>query len=170
MADLNQSNDFLTAAGEKPKLPGSLNVLSILTFIGCGLGLIWSFAGFTFMNWSLKMMDKAQSDGNTQLTDKQINDMDKARLAIEKVMAHKWPLILIGLVGIGLCFYGVLMMRKLKKEGFYIYTVGELLPIIASTVLLGFATQFNGVWSYIIGLGIPVLFVILYANNLKHLK
>jgi hypothetical protein len=61
-------------------------------------------------------------------------------------------------------------MRKLKKEGFYIYTVGELIPVIAGALLLGFSTQFNGVMSYIIGLGIPVLFIILYANNLKHLK
>ncbi len=168
MADLNQPGDIVLPV-EKPQLPGSLKVLSILTFIGCGLGLLWSFAGFAFMEWSLKMMDKAQS-GSTQLSDKQINDMDKSRLIIEKVIAYKWPLILIGLVGIGLCFYGVLSMRKLKKEGFYIYTVGELLPIIASTVLLGFSTQFNGVMSYIIGLAIPVLFVILYARNLKYLK
>jgi len=169
MAELNQPTDILLPV-EKPKLPGSLNVLSILTFIGCGIGLLFSFGGFAFMEWSLKMMDKAQSDGNAKLSDKQINDMENSRLIIEKMMAHKWPLILIGLVGIGLCFYGVLMMRKLKKDGFYIYTVGELLPTIASTVLLGFSTQFNGVMSYVFGLVIPILFVILYANNLKYLK
>jgi len=169
MAELNQPTDILLPV-EKPKLPGSLNVLSILTFIGCGIGLLFSFGGFAFMEWSLKMMDKAQSDGNSKLSDKQINDMENSRLIIEKMMAHKWPLILIGLVGIGLCFYGVLMMRKLKKDGFYIYTVGELLPTIASTVLLGFSTQFNGVMSYVFGLVIPILFVILYANNLKYLK
>jgi hypothetical protein len=168
MADLTQPADVLIT-GAKPKLPGSLNVLNILTFIGCGFLLLWSFAGFALMSWSLKMMDKAQSDGNARLSDKQITDMEKSRLIIEKVIAYKWPLILIALVGIGLCFYGALAMRKLKKEGFYIYTVGELLPVVASTILLGFSTQFNGVMSYIFNF-IPVLFVILYARNLKYLK
>jgi hypothetical protein len=79
-------------------------------------------------------------------------------------------LILIGLVGIILCFYGAMNMRKLKKDGFYIYTVGELLPVLASTVLLGFSTQFNGVFSYILGIGIPLLFVFLYSRNLQYLK
>jgi hypothetical protein len=169
MAELNEPGDFLTDINGKKKLPGSLNVLSILTFIGCGVGLLWTFGGFAFMNWSLKMMDNAQSS-NANLSEKQVNDMDKSRLIIEKVLAHKWPLILIGLVGIILCFYGAMNMRKLKKDGFYIYTVGELLPILASTVLLGFSTQFNGVFSYIFNIGIPLLFVFLYSRNLQYLK
>jgi len=167
MADLNQPNDILVT-GEKPKLPGNLNVLTILTFIGCGVGLLFSLGMYPLMQWSLKMMDKAQEGGN--LTDKQVVDMETSRQGIEKMMSHKLPLIVIGLVGIGLCFYGALSMRKLKKDGFYIYTIGEIVPIIVTTFLLGFSTQFNGVTSYIFGLAIPVLFVILYARNLKYLK
>ena len=168
MADLNQPSDILMPPTEKPKLPGSLNVLTILTFIGCGVFGLFTFLMPTFLSWSLKMMDKAQQDG--KLTDKQAVDMDKSRLSIETFLAHKWPLLIVGLIGIGLCLYGAIAMRKLKKEGFYIYVIGQILPIIGGVVLLGFANQFNGVFSYIVGLGVPILFIILYANNLKHLK
>jgi hypothetical protein len=78
--------------------------------------------------------------------------------------------MIVGIVCLGLCFYGALQMRKLKKTGFYIYTVGELLPIIVNIILLGFGIAFNGVIPIILGLAIPILFVVLYAMQLKHLK
>lgn len=170
MSEINQPNDILSPLSEKPKIPGSLNVVSILTFIGCGIGAIWTFAAFPFLSWSLKMMDKATSENASSLTEKQVADMDKSRQMIEVMLAHKWPIIITGIAGIALCLYGALQMRKLKKEGFYIYVVGEVLPVVAGVMMLGFAAQFNGVMSYVFTLGIPALFIGLYASNLKHMK
>lgn len=169
MPELNEPGDFLTDINAKKTLPGTLNVLTILTFIGCGIGALFTFVMPAFMGWSLKMMDKAQEQ-SSQLTEKQATDIEKGRLAIIKFMDNKWAIILIGVVGIALCLYGALNMRKLKKEGFYVYVIGQIAPIIASTLLLGFAVQFNGVMSYLLGLAVPVLFIILYARNLKYLK
>ena len=67
------------------------------------------------------------------------------------------------------------IMFKLKKNGFYIYALGQLLPIIAGIMLylaakdipfLGFTT-IAGVVMNIVFIS---AFVIMYAVNLKHLK
>ena len=168
MSDLNQPNDVLSGIQEKPKLPGSLNVLTILTFIGCGIQLCFTFGMFAFFGWAMKQVDKAREAGN--LSDKQLADMEKGQAAMDKLLANKTAIIITSVIGIALCFYGAMMMRKLKKEGFYVYVLGHVVPLVSGLVLLGFATQFNGAMSYVFGLFLPILFIVLYSTNLKHLK
>ena len=147
-------------------LPRGLNVLTILTFIGCAIGAIFTLATPWLMKFSLNMMNKA-SEAGTDLTPKQNADMEASKKVIELTQANMTPLILIGAAGIVLCFIGALMMRKLKKDGFWIYVSGQVLPIIGSLALLGMA-QFTGVTSYIMFL-IPVVFIILYSMQRKYL-
>ena len=160
-SDTENLHDF------QPKpLPGALNVLTILTFIGSAIGLIISLATPWFMKFSLDMMNKAAETGTDQ-TPKQIADTEAFRKVIELTQANMTPLLLIGAAGIVLCFIGALMMRKLKKDGFWIYVSGQVLPIIGSLALLGMA-QFTGAMSYIMFL-IPIVFIILYAMQRKYL-
>lgn len=147
-------------------LPRGLNVLTILTFIGSALGAIFTFATPWLMKFSLNMMNKA-SEAGTDLTPKQIADMEASRKVIELTQTNMVPLLVIGAAGIMLCFIGALMMRKLKKDGFWIYIAGQVLPIIGSFALLGMA-QFTGVTSYFMFL-IPVLFIFLYSMQRKYL-
>ena len=147
-------------------LPRGLNVLTILTFIGCALGAIFTLATPWLMKFSLNMMNKAAETG-TDLTPKQNSDMEASKKVIELTQANMTPLLLIGAAGIVLCFIGALMMRKLKKDGFWIYVSGQVLPIIGSLALLGMA-QFTGVTSYIMFL-IPIVFIILYSMQRKYL-
>jgi len=165
MTDMNINPDLPPEI--KPVLPSGINVLTILTFIGCGLGALFSLCMPWFFKFSLRMIDKAISDGN--LSESKMTEMEQQRPKLEMMIANAMPLMLIALVGIGLCFYGALRMRKLKKEGFYIYVLGQVLPFIGSGLLIGFAAQFNGAMSYVFA-AIPVLFIILYANQLKHMK
>ena len=147
-------------------LPRGLNVLTILTFIGSALGAIFTLATPWLMKFSLGMLNKAAETG-TDLTPKQIADMEASKKVIELTQANMVPLLLIGAAGIVLCFIGALMMRKLKKDGFWIYVSGQVLPIIGSFALLGMA-QFTGVTSYVMFL-IPVVFIILYSMQRKYL-
>lgn len=151
----------------QPKsLPGALNVLTILTFIGCALGVIFTFATPWLMKFSLSMINKAAESG-TDLTPKQIADMETQKRVIELTQSNMIPLLLIGAAGIVLCFIGALMMRKLKKDGFWIYVSGQILPIIGNLAIMGFA-QFTGITSYLMFL-IPVVFIVLYARQRKYL-
>jgi hypothetical protein len=59
-------------------------------------------------------------------------------------------------------------MRKYKKDGYLMYVIGELAPLIGSLFIMG-TSQYTGVFSVLIGLGIPFLFVILYTLQRKYL-
>ena len=168
MTEFNDSQEFLAQTGEKPKLPGYLNVLTILTFIGCGLLFILNFVGFWFIKLFMRIANNP--DMQQKMTEKQITEMEQNRPKMQLMLDNMWPLILIGTVGICLCLYGAIQMRKLKKEGFYIYLVGQILPFIGAGFLIGFGAQFSGgAGSYIFPC-IAVLFIILYATQLKYLK
>lgn len=166
MEDTYTSKVMLNEGG-KPQLPGGLNVLTILTFIGSGLGLLFIFLTPVIYRFSLSMMDKAKSSG-ADLTSKQLSDMEKGRAAIELGQANMIPLVIISVTGIALCLLGAIWMRKLKKDGFWIYASGELLPVIGSFIVMGTA-QYTGVFSILIAVALPVLFVILYAVRRKYL-
>lgn len=151
----------------KPKIPSGLNVLTILTFIGCGIFALLLLLSPAINKFMLNMMDKATGSGQ-ELTAKQLADIEKGRAAIELANQHMVPMMIIGLIGIILCFVGALWMRKFKKDGYWMYVAGELAPIVAGLVIVGTA-QYANVWGIIIGIVIPVLFVTLYTMQRKHL-
>ena len=151
----------------KPKIPSGLNVLTILTFIGCGLFGLLTLLMPVIYKFLLNIMDKAASSGK-EFSEKELADMEKGRAAIELVTNNMIPTMIIGMIGIVLCFVGALWMRKLKKDGYWLYIAGQLLPLIAGFFILG-SKQYTGVSSYIFGRGIPVLFAILYTTQRKYL-
>ncbi len=58
-------------------------------------------------------------------------------------------------------------MRKLKKTGFSLYILGDIVPF-AMGIFIGFDTFATFGW--IIALGIIIVFAILYATQLKVMK
>ena len=168
MSEIKSSSDFLSAdEGLQPQLSSGLNVLTILTFIGSGLGILFSLASPMIIKFSKSMMDKAVSSGQ-EMSAKQVADIEKGRQAMIVAEANMVPTIIAGCIGCILCIVGAMMMRKLKKDGYWIYIAGELLPIIASFILMGTA-QFTGITSYVLALGIPLLFVVMYSLQRKNL-
>ena len=151
----------------KPQLPSGLNVLTILTFIGCVVFGILTLLTPVIYKFLLRFMDKAANSGK-EFTAKQLDDMEKGRAAIEIQQQNMVPLMIIGIVGIILCFIGALWMRKLKKDGYWMYVAGEVAPLIGGFAILG-KSQYNGIGSVIIGLMIPLIFIGLYTTQLKYL-
>ena len=151
----------------KAKMPTGLNVLTILTFIGCGIFGLLTLLAPVIYKFSLNMMEKAKSSGQ-ELSEKQVADMAKGKAAIELAMQNMIPTMIIGMAGIILCFVGALWMRKYKKDGYWMYVAGELAPIIASIVIVG-TSQLEGFWGIAVGIVIPVTFVILYTLQRKYL-
>ncbi|MGC4101902.1 hypothetical protein [Ferruginibacter sp.] len=149
------------------KLPTGLNVLTILTFIGCSLLGLAALAAPFLYDLGLKMMDKAQKSGK-EFSAKELEEMAKRREEIEFGMQHMVPAMIIGIVGIALCFLGALWMRKFKKDGYLLYVIGELMPIAATMAIIG-TKQYQSVSGIIAGIALPVLFVILYTTQRKYL-
>ena len=146
--NVNEAKDFLNLEDkDMKKLPQMLNVLTILTYIGCGLGVLMSILGGLGVGFLSSLAPKSA----------EISEVTS------KVGGNLWLGIIIGLVGIALCFFGAMKMRNLQKQGFFIYLAGQLIPIIYTFVTVG-------VGFGVVGVIIPLVFIILYATQLKELK
>lgn len=165
MADLIQ-DDF---TGENQKLPTGLNVLTILTIIGTILlGFIGGLWGFFTAESSYKEMKDAIDSGKAdQMPSWAKGFMTPEMLELKHtMMVNKLPIMILTLVASALCLYGALEMRKRKKQGYIFWLVGELLPI-ATTVLFIGGVAFKGFG--LLGIVVPLIFIILYTVNRKDL-
>lgn len=167
MEPTNQQNRDLF---DQPKqgLPGMLNVLTILTFIGCGisyLSLIWSF--FQSSNYQKQIAD--MEDLEDQVGDSELGAkmMQGGMEMLEKSYEHRYLLLLSGLVFTTFCLIGAMQMRKLKKSGYLIYVIGELAPLLVAALLLGFSLM--GGMTILFSSIIAIIFVILYTTQRKYL-
>jgi hypothetical protein len=172
MNDQNNNPDSLSISEfDKPKLPTGLNVLTILTFTGSGLQLLGLIFGFANAKKSFDEKDKML----TQMNSGQLPGWAKSMMPnpehyeemVTKNLENKLPILILGLVAVGLCVYGAIQMRQLKKQGFLFYTIGEVLPFISSALFVGMF-MFSGI-GFAFGVGLTVLFILLYAVNRKHL-
>jgi hypothetical protein len=163
----NQNTDLFD---QQPKgLPGMLNVLTILTFIGCGLAYISGIYSFyTSSNYEkevAKMEEMQDKMGdNNEMAAKML---EGSMAMMQKAYEYRYILILSTLLFTTLCLLGALQMRKLKKSGFILYSIGEIAPVILSAVLMGFS--FVGGIGTAIAAVFAILFVILYATQRKYL-
>jgi hypothetical protein len=168
MANLNQPANAENWLEEPKKLPSMLNVLTILTFIGNGLGFFSAFYSYFSAASNYDKVVQAQ-DKMDQMPDFVKNMMGPDPVGnARRMLDNRLPILLLTLVGCLLCFYGAWQMRKLKKTGFTIYIVGDIVPFISLFLFIGAATLagFTGIF----GLLIVVVFVILYATQLKYMK
>ena len=151
----------------KAIMPSGLNVLTILTFIGCGIAALFTLFTPFINKFVIGMMDKAASSGQ-DIPAKKLEEMQKSKAMMELANQNMIPLMAIGMAGVILCFIGALWMRKFKKDGYWIYVAGELAPLLGTFLILGMA-QYTSIWSVLFGMGIPVTFVILYTMQRKYL-
>jgi hypothetical protein len=151
---------------EENKLPTSLNVLTILTFIGSAWELYSNTKNFLGGRKAVDAMAKAQDQLAQapaffkKLAGPEVYDM------MEHAYENRVPLLIFALLGIGICVYGAIQMRKRKKEGYYLWLIGESLPILSSIVFL--PSLFNTIYSFFFI--IPLIFILLYTLQRKHLN
>lgn len=168
MENSYQTNDVLDPHRPKP-LPGMLNVLTILTIIGCVIGYIGS--GYSYFTNNdpdaqiQKLNETREKVGDNGFGAKMI---DSSIEIVQKSYENRYLLLITGLIFTTLCLIGALQMRKLKKTGFYYYLVGELAPVVLMAGLFG--ASFFGAFTLLFAALISVIFVILYGTQLKHLS
>ncbi len=153
---------------EKKKLPTMLNVLTILTFIGSAFLLVSMPLANLGMSFARKALENPEA--LESMPEKDVAELEKSVRVFDLMQENSTPLWIVTILAAALCIYGAIQMRKLKKDGYYIYLVGEILPVIGFTIILGFSNVFTTTGSYISNLGLPLLFIILYTTQLKHLK
>ena len=148
---------------EAPKRPQFITVLCILTFIGSGLAFFAAIWGFVSIKASAALLENmGNAEGDT------FGMMSGVQETMIKAVENAVPNLIIGIICSFLCLYGALQMWKLKKMGFFIYSIGEISPAIAG-FLLGAGGLIGSVGA-IGGLLVAVVWIVLYAVNLKHMK
>jgi len=165
MSELNQAGTF-SIPDEKPKLPTGLNVLTILTLVGCAYECYSTLKNFLGGQKTLEQLEQSQ--------EKLASAPDWAKKfagpemieVVRKGIENKIPLLIIGLLAIALCAYGAIEMRKLKKQGYIFWLLGEILPWIGSLIFIGSALFATPIKYFLI---VPVIFIILYTVNRKYL-
>jgi len=166
MTDMNQNFDM--PSDIKPSVPTGINVLTILTFIGCGLGFIgvaWQFFGAkTNLNRMEEMINSGKYDSMPPLLKKMMSP--EALEVARKTYENRVPITLISLIGVILCLVGAIQMRALKKQGYYLYLIGELLPFIGSLIFVGVAALSGFA---IIAVVFALVFILLYTAQRKYL-
>lgn len=167
------SSTYLDLEEEEQKgIPTFLKVLCILTFIGAGFGIIGAIYSVAMHDFTMNMMSRSlESAQNNPFMPKNFN-------ATYMETLEKWGMVSYGLNFLGsfLCLMGAIFMWKLKKSGFYVYVLGQIVPFIAAYGLLGGMTAGGGTFGglmlagQILGALFPIGFIVMYAVNLKHLK
>jgi hypothetical protein len=163
---MNFNNMTDTNFPEENKLPSLLNVLTILTFIGCAFELFSQIKNFISGEDNLEKIRKAQVNIDQMPAFARKFVGPEVLEMTQKTLDNKVPLLIISLLSIGLCTYGAVEMRKLKKQGYMLWIVGELLPIVGSLIFIG-TILFQTIFIYFSIF--PIIFIILYTTQRKYL-
>ena len=152
-------------------MTGTIKVLTILTFIGCGLAFIsavWSLysSGKSMEQNAIlqEQADQISESGNEVAAGMIMQSIDMMRKQYE----NRYLLLIVNLLATGLCLFGALEMRKMRKNGFYLWLTGELLPIIITVAIIGF--NLMGGMVLAASLLFAGVFIVLYALQLKNMS
>lgn len=136
---------------EVKKRPQLLTILCVLTFISTALGLFTSILTPMISDYLVEFI--TSMPGYEQ-------NLTQEGLIILKA---GWGYYLISFVLIAVSLFGAINMWKLKRIGFHLYTIANILLFCLPSVYLGL--DFN-----LIGIVLPGLFIGLYAIHLKLMK
>jgi ABC-type spermidine/putrescine transport system permease subunit II len=145
-----------------------LNVLTILTFIGSGFGLLISIVMPWFVKFMINFMKNQMSSAGDKLKTSDIEGMNESISKLEMVQNNMTINIIVGVLFCSLCIVAAILIRKRKKDGYNLYLIARIAPLIVSFFILK-NVPLNSATSIIGTLFLPVLMIILYSTQRKHL-
>ena len=124
--------------------PTFLKVLCILTFIGSGYALINSAVTYFKADTISEMVTEAKTEINKDMAEAKKRDDDATfvfqmmgNMAEMSTPENLRKSAIANFITSLLCLAGAILMWKLRKNGFYIYTIGTILSIIIPFYLFG---------------------------------
>jgi hypothetical protein len=160
------------------KRPKFLQTLCILSFIMCGLMILMSA-------WGLKTT-YFPSDKDLEMQQQQMEMLQNINPSmydtVMEVNETKGVSTIASLLAQIFSLIGVMMMWQLKKTGFYIYTIAELIPYGVTLILNGtkgylamagmFGESMQSLFYIIMILAVlvDIGFIIMYAVNTKYMS
>ncbi len=116
-----------------PQRPTALTIACVFSFINAGWQILMNIISFLFYN---VMQNLGQDEDYLEMMEKFVPDIDEfgavmqQQLSISRVSYLLFALLFAG------SFIGVCYMWKLQKKGFHIYTISQILILIATTLLI----------------------------------
>ncbi|MBW6489908.1 MAG: hypothetical protein K0B15_01825 [Lentimicrobium sp.] len=144
------SNSQIPDLSTPVKRPTSLSLLCILTFIGSGISLISSvfvFAAFDIIPLAIEEVK-----------------MPEAEQMLELIIAAGRPFFAYMAILYAISLVGAIMIWKLRKTGFHLYTTSQLLMLILPSVIID---NYQLPWTSIL---LTASFIMAYGLNLKFMK
>lgn len=163
------STDNIFETEQQKELPTMLNVLTILSFIGSAIYIVVAIMGYVNADANVAQIEKTMNDPNLEKAPAFIKNMlspEMVELAKHKA-ANKIPICILSLLAEAMCLIGAIQMRKLKKQGYFLWLIGTILPLITIFYFVG-AGSFAGFG--LMALILPAIFIILYSTQLKNLR
>lgn len=156
---------------QQPKMSTTLNVLTILTFIGSALLILGALFQFSTAKQNLDqsgdILKKMNSDEMPSFMKGFAPDPELYVRQMTQQYENRIPLLIISLLAGVLCIVGAVQMRKLKKQGFTYYLIGQILPFIGLAAFVGFFMFTGG--GFYFSVGLTLLFIGLYATQRKNM-
>jgi len=168
----NMENPF-EEQQNKLQRPTFLLVLCILTFIGSGWGTLSNLfsvftAGLTdssmqMEHYSSMLNGMDQGAGSAVLSD----ILNSTMASLQATFVHAREIAVVSLVLSVISLLGAILMFQLRRLGFYLYTAAQILALFVLPYFAGFS-MYVLIVIFFSGL-ISLLFIILYAVNLKYM-
>lgn len=157
----NEIIEDINDDGNNGQLPQFLNVLTILTFIWTGLTVIMGLYNLTTQAEQQRSIDQIRNMPGANIFG---SDMTETL----QIMLDNIYLLQGVAIGVAIfCGIGAFLMRKLKKNGYYIYVVASVVGVAIPISIIGLGTM--GVM-VLIGSIFTIAFIIMYGVNLKYLR
>ena len=145
-----------TTTGAAPARPTFLTVLCILSFIAAGLGIFGYVAAIALVGAATAAVGAMGDAMSAEASAAMATAMSAGPSA-----GMIWAYVIVGLVTTLVGLFGVIKMWKLQKIGFFIYVGCAVASMVMSMIYSGFS---------VMAVLFPVLFIVLYGMNLKHMK
>jgi hypothetical protein len=158
----NFNDNFQNDITPLPQKPQFLKVLCILSFIACGLMILIYALGSICLGISEETITKVWDQ--VVASQPQLEDTDPVQFFHEvgKLCLYNLFANIVSLIG-------VIMMWRLNKIGFFIYIAAELVTNFLG-LNMGIEGEAKSYGSIIFSVFIDLVFIIMYAINLKHMK
>lgn len=166
-----------TTVQTAPQRSTFLTVLCILTFLGSGYSLVTNISNYLNADVSSSFVQQSLDETQSKL-EKNLEGDEKSDEIANKVISDASKLAtpeslkksaLYSILANVLTLAGALLMFMLRKPGFWLYVAGTLVSIIAPLVIYG-TGNLLGLGMTVIFSFFGILFVVLYALNLKQLR
>lgn len=161
--------ETISATGNKNFRPVFITILCIITFIGSIGGIIVNSLGYIHADAEVEKISSGRSKTQLRNLFTSQNTVTEEHVRIGNLNVANYKKFSIGCIASYiLCLVGTILIFKLKKTGFYSFTLGTFFNLLTHFLLFG--DNFGTMGISIVAALTGFVFVILFGMNLKYME